>query len=99
MDKASVDEATVDKANPSRLLTPLLASLTLGLAPFVPEPHLVGKIRWVLGGAEGMGLIDWGDLAMHGAPWIWLIVTAASVGRARMRQPESEQGPTTGSSE
>ena len=40
----------------------LLASLTLGLAPFVPEPHLFGKIRWVLGGAEGMAGQDWFDL-------------------------------------
>jgi len=53
-------------------MTPLFASLTLGLAPFIPEPHLVGKIRWVLGGAHGMKLMDWGDLVMHGAPWVWL---------------------------
>lgn len=52
----------------------LLASLTLGLAPFLPEPHLFGKIKWVLGGAEGMQVMDWFDLAMHGAPWIWLII-------------------------
>jgi hypothetical protein len=50
----------------------LLASLTLGLAPFVPEPHLFGKIRWVLGGAEGMAGQDWFDLLMHGAPFLWL---------------------------
>ena len=54
---------------------PLLASLTLGLAPFFPEPHLVGKIRWVMGGAHGMQLMDWFDLALHGAPWLWLIGT------------------------
>lgn len=54
------------------LVPPLLASLTLGLAPFVPEPHLVGKLRWVAGGAHGMGTQDWLDLAMHGAPWVWL---------------------------
>lgn len=51
----------------------LLASLTLGLAPFVPEPHIVGKLRWVIGGADGMALMDWMDLLMHGAPWLWLI--------------------------
>jgi hypothetical protein len=61
------------------LLTPLMASLTLGLAPFVPEPHVLGKIRWVLGGAKGMQMMDWGDLLMHGAPWIWLIYTAVNV--------------------
>ncbi len=61
------------------LLTPLMASMTLGLAPFVPEPHVLGKIRWVLGGAHGMKMIDWGDLLMHGAPWLWLIFTIVNV--------------------
>lgn len=51
----------------------LLACLNMGLAPFFPEPHIIGKIRWVLGGAHGMQLIDWGDLLLHGAPWIALI--------------------------
>lgn len=61
------------------LLTPILASMTIGLAPFVPEPHVLGKIRWVLGGAKGMQMMDWGDLLMHGAPWLWLIFTAVNV--------------------
>lgn len=61
----------------ARLGVPLLACLTLGLAPFVPEPHIVGKLRWVAGGAEGMSLVDWGDLLFHGAPWLWLLGTAA----------------------
>ncbi|KPM46654.1 hypothetical protein [Jiulongibacter sediminis] len=56
-------------------LMPLMVSLTLGLAPFMPEPHVWGKIKWVLGGANGMQVMDWFDLAMHGAPWIWLIIT------------------------
>ncbi len=51
----------------------LIASLTLGLAPFLPEPHLFGKTNWVLGGAKGMEAMDWFDLLMHGAPWVWLI--------------------------
>lgn len=57
--------------NDWRLL--LVMSLTLGLAPFFPEPHLVGKIRWIAGGANGMQLIDWADALMHGLPWILLI--------------------------
>lgn len=55
-------------------LIALVASLTLGLAPFLPEPHLFGKIKWVLGGADGMQPMDWFDLAMHGAPWFWLVI-------------------------
>lgn len=54
--------------------TALIASLTLGLAPFVPEPHVWGKLRWVAGGANGMQLMDWLDLLMHGLPWVWLFV-------------------------
>ena len=61
------------------ILSPLLMSLTLGLAPFVPEPHIVGKLRWVAGGAVGMGPMDWFDLALHGAPWVWLLFTAATL--------------------
>ncbi len=59
-----------------KLLSPLLASLTLGLAPFTPEPHLVGKLRWVAGGAVGMKPIDVFDLVLHGAPWLWLLGAA-----------------------
>lgn len=69
-----------------RLVNPLIASLLLGLAPFSPEPHLWGKLKWVYGGAEGMGPMDWFDLAMHGAPWIWLCVTAILVAKQKMAQ-------------
>ncbi len=63
---------------------PLLASLSLGLAPFSPEPHVVGKVRWVLGGAEGMGGADWFDLVMHGAPWVWLAWALLGYVRGRL---------------
>ena len=61
-----------------RLVPPVLGCLTLGLAPFVPEPHVAGKLRWVLGGARGMGAMDWFDMALHGAPWLWLLATLAT---------------------
>lgn len=51
----------------------LMASLTLGLAPFVPQPHLFGKIQWLIGGAIGMKALDWFDLLQHGLPFILLI--------------------------
>ncbi|TNE62284.1 MAG: hypothetical protein EP344_05160 [Bacteroidetes bacterium] len=51
----------------------IMGCLTLGLAPFVPEPHILGKIRWVAGGAVGMKPIDWFDLVLHGLPWVLLI--------------------------
>lgn len=66
-----------------QLRWPLIACGTLGLAPFAPEPHVWGKLRWVAGGADGMGPVDWFDLAMHGAPWIWLLVTLGQLALRR----------------
>ncbi|MDP4828088.1 MAG: hypothetical protein NWR73_10395 [Flavobacteriales bacterium] len=51
----------------------ILMCLTLGLAPFFPEPHLVGKIRWIAGGANGMAFMDWLDFLWHLLPWLLLI--------------------------
>ena len=53
----------------------LIASLLLGLAPFSPEPHIWGKLKWIIGGAEGMKMMDWFDFLMHGTPWILLILS------------------------
>jgi len=53
----------------------LLVSLTLGLAPFFPEPHIWGKLKWLAGGAQGMQLMDCFDLLMHGLPWLFLIAS------------------------
>jgi len=57
--------------NDFRLIT--LLCLTLGLAPFFPEPHLWGKLKWIAGGANGMLLMDWFDVVLHGFPWVLLI--------------------------
>ena len=56
----------------SKLRFALMTSLTLGLAPFSPEPHIWGKLKWIAGGAKGMTLLDWGDTLMHGIPWLLL---------------------------
>ena len=57
----------------------LMASLTLGLAPFSP-PHIWGKIQWILGGnafsvENGLKLNDWFDVLLHGTPWILLLIS------------------------
>lgn len=57
----------------------LIASLTLGLAPFNP-PHIWGKIKWILGGKvfsgnSAMQAQDWFDVVLHGTPWILLIIS------------------------
>ncbi len=51
----------------------LLLCLTLGLAPYFPEPHLWGKLKWVAGGAVGMAYMDWFDLLLHGTPFLLLL--------------------------
>ena len=46
--------------------------MTLGLAPYFPEPHIWGKIKWIMGGAVGMKPMDYFDLVFHGLPFILL---------------------------
>ena len=60
--------------NNKKIRFALILSLTLGLAPFIPEPHILGKIRWVMGGAVGMQPMDYFDLVLHGGPWVYLFV-------------------------
>lgn len=57
----------------------LIASLTLGLAPFNP-PHIVGKLKWILGGNAFCGEYamqskDWFDVLLHGTPWLLLLIS------------------------
>ena len=47
--------------------------LTLGLAPFTPEPHIWGKINWILGGAVGLEAKDWFDTFFHGFPYLLML--------------------------
>ena len=49
----------------------VLAALTLGLAPFVPEPHVWEKLKMLVAG-ELARPIDIFDLFLHGAPWVLL---------------------------
>ncbi len=50
----------------------LLACATLGLAPFVPEPHIWEKLKMLVAG-DLVKPIDIFDLLMHGAPFLLLI--------------------------
>ncbi len=57
----------------------LIASLTLGLAPF-REPHIWGKLKWIAGGNafsinDAMQLQDWFDVLLHGTPWVLLLIS------------------------
>ena len=59
--------------NKNSFFLAIILCLSLGLAPFNPEPHLWGKIKWISGGANGMTIIDWFDFFFHLSPWIFLI--------------------------
>lgn len=54
----------------------LLVALTLGLAPFVPEPHVWEKLKMLAAG-DLVRPIDIFDLLMHGAPWVLLAIKLA----------------------
>jgi hypothetical protein len=49
----------------------IIAALTLGLAPFVPEPHLWEKLKMLISG-DLVRPIDIADMAMHAAPVLLL---------------------------
>ena len=51
----------------------IVACLTLGLAPFMPEPHLWEKLKMLTSG-EPTKPVDIFDLLLHGTPWILLII-------------------------
>jgi hypothetical protein len=51
--------------------TLLLVSLTLGLAPFAPEPHVWEKLKMLFDGSLARP-IDIFDLVLHGTPWVLL---------------------------
>lgn len=60
----------------------VVAALTLGLAPFVPEPHIWEKLKML---AEGTLLrpLDIFDLVFHALPWLLLLAKLARMGLAR----------------
>jgi len=49
----------------------VFAALTLGLAPFFPEPHVWEKLKMLLAG-DLTRPIDIFDLLLHGTPWLLL---------------------------
>jgi hypothetical protein len=61
----------------------ILAVLTLGLAPHVPEPHVWEKLRLLASGTLTRP-VDIFDLAMHGVPWL---LAAAKLGFELRRKP------------
>ena len=51
----------------------LIVCLTIGLAPFQPEPHVWEKLKMLADGTL-IRPIDIFDLVMHGTPWLILLL-------------------------
>ena len=51
----------------------IVLCLTIGLAPFVPEPHVWEKLKMLLNGTLTRP-IDIFDFAMHGLPFMLLFL-------------------------
>ncbi len=51
----------------------VIICLTLGLAPFFPEPHVWEKLKMLFSG-QLVKPLDWFDFAMHGLPWVFLVI-------------------------
>jgi len=64
----------LERRRTKNLVLALVLVLTLGLAPYNPEPHIWGKLKWIAGGGVGMQSMDYVDLLVHGVPWLYLIV-------------------------
>jgi len=53
----------------------IISVLTIGLAPYAPEPHVLEKLK-MLGAGDLKRPIDMFDLVMHGAPWVLVVLKA-----------------------
>lgn len=64
------------------LPTLLIITLALGLAPFIPEPHLWQKIKMLFDGTLTKP-IDIFDLIMHGTPAVLLMLKLLFMARSK----------------
>ncbi|MBK1716111.1 RND transporter [Thiocystis violacea] len=60
----------------------VIIALTLGLAPFLPEPHISEKLK-LLSAGDLVRPIEIFDLLLHGLPWVLLMVKLARRGSTR----------------
>ena len=60
----------------------IAVALTLGLAPFFPEPHVWEKLKMLAAGTLTRP-IDIADLAMHGAPFVLVTLKLIRIATAR----------------
>ena len=72
----------LDKISLGTLLIP---AVLLGLAPFVPEPHLLEKLRMLSQGTLQKP-IDIFDLLLHGTPALLVIVKLVRMGVVQQKR-------------
>lgn len=58
----------------------ILACLTLGLAPFIPEPHIWEKLKMLVAG-DLVKPVDIFDMLMHAAPFAVLALKLVRMAR------------------
>ncbi|WP_028468734.1 hypothetical protein [Neptunomonas japonica] len=64
----------------------ILGSLTLGLAPFLPQPHLFEKVHMLINGELSRG-IDFFDLFLHGLfPFLLILKAVLSLTHSKTKQ-------------
>jgi hypothetical protein len=61
----------------------VIAALTLGLAPFLPQPHVLEKLQMLLAGSLTQP-IDIFDLILHGTP---IALLALKLARRKLKTP------------
>jgi hypothetical protein len=66
------------------LMVLIAIALTLGLAPFSPQPHVVEKLHMLFSGSLSRP-IDIFDLLLHGVPWILLAIKLMRMGLLQMK--------------
>ena len=66
----------------------IILCATLGLAPFSP-PHVVEKLLMLANG-NLVRPVDWFDLLLHGAPWLFLLLKIAALSMKKRSKPETK---------
>lgn len=62
----------------------IVVALTLGLAPFSPQPHVVEKLAMLFSGTLSKP-IDIFDLLLHGTPWVLLAIKLIRLGTKQVK--------------
>lgn len=60
----------------------IVGCLTLGLAPFMPEPHIWEKLKMLSAGTLRRP-VDIFDLCLHALPWLLLLAKLARMATAK----------------